>query len=237
MHPEHEDVQLMHKRISTLLDKPLEDIEAIIETATEEASEVTQAFGLPRLTIVNQNKKDIQFLEPNKKLQTSIFKEIADMQKKGTDMNLLFKMVAEGIHRGIGMDRTMFSTLMPDHTLKSRIILSQDPESNDKQLTIPLTGQAKNYFHHALEKKQPIYFSENPSLDVAVFRTIAIKELFDESAIFMMPIIIQNKPIGLFIADRCYSKRSLSENDFTAFKNFVDQANNYLSKLKKRRQS
>jgi hypothetical protein len=41
----------------------------------------------------------------------------------------------------------------------------------------------------------------------------------------VMPAIVKNKVIGLFIADRNASGRLLTETDFLAFQQFCQQAN------------
>lgn len=232
--PHHADIPMMLKRFSALLEKPVESLSETIRTATEKAAEVAHTFGLPELQ-ESATLANVCYLKPNPSLQESIFREIAELQKKETDMNVLFEMLTEGIQRGIGMDRTMFATLTAEQTLKSKIILSQDPNSNDAPLEISLLSLPKNYFHHTLECNMPLYFPENLPLDTAALRTPFILDMFGEAGVFMMPVNIQNKPIGIFTADRRFSGRLLSDDDFTVFKNFVMQANVYFTRLKRRR--
>jgi len=232
--PEHAELPLMQKRMATLLNVSTDSIEQLIDDCTQQASDVTQAFGLSAIeaTTLHTAPPIKQYLEPDLDLQNNIFKEIAEMHKKDADTNLLFEMIAEGIHRGIGMDRTIFSTLTPASTLKPRIIHAHDTDDADPK-DVPLKNQGRNYFHHALELKMPFYYQANPPLEIEALKTPLIKALFGNAPCFFMPIIVSNKPIGLFTADRKASGRPLSHADFSNFKKFVMQANLYLSKLKR----
>jgi hypothetical protein len=46
-----------------------------------------------------------------------------------------------------------------------------------------------------------------------------------------MPVVLKNKVIGLFMADRSFSKRDISQQEFIAFQQFCQQTNMGISFL------
>ena len=63
------------------------------------------------------------------------------------DITLLLEMVLEGIHRGIGMDRTLLALMTPDRSsLRTKLVLGTDRERLNEQFSFRMDqpGQIRN---------------------------------------------------------------------------------------------
>lgn len=157
-------------------------------------------------------------------LQLQILQDIATMVHGKIDVNILFETVMEGIHRGIGMDRTLFALMTPDHKiLKEKSSLGWPLSLNQQKFLIPLNSP--NLFSHAFGRNEALWVkpTEDNQLNRLFTPQVQVKIGFHEC--FLMPISLNNQAIGLFYADQSLSARKLYQQDFDSFKHFVQHAN------------
>lgn len=167
--------------------------------------------------------EEVSNILDKKQIQLQISQDIMSIISEHFDMYLLLKTVLEGIHRGIGMDRTIFSVLSNDRlTLKERLSLGWRKESLDIKVVFNVSSSPVNLFNHALSTIQA--FWAKPTEHEKLF-TLRDTNVIGKNECFMMPITSGKSPIGLIYADRWMSKEPLTEEDFIAFKYFAQQAN------------
>ncbi len=161
-------------------------------------------------------------------LQLTILREISEQLEEGSNITLLLEMVLEGIHRGIGMDRTLLALMTPDrNNLRTKLALGTDREQLSEQFSFRMDqpGQIKNLIEPqrslAIDPSQPPWDSR--------LRNDAIGEICQGEGFFISPVIVNRKLIGVFYADRAISKRSMDKASFNSFKLFVQQASMGLS--------
>ncbi|MHB1240112.1 MAG: HDOD domain-containing protein [Gammaproteobacteria bacterium] len=170
------------------------------------------------------------FPEPDPMLQLQILRELSGLLETNPDFNLLLEMVLEGVHRGIGLDRTLFALLTADRrTLKARYALGWGPEDVRERFTIDTTHRSPNIFVHTLEEGESLWVTQPPEPRLAPLLTPQVAALTGANGFFVMPIVVQNRTIGLFYADREPSGRPLDAESYTSFKHFCQQANLGLS--------
>ena len=158
-----------------------------------------------------------------KQLQFQILQDIAAILSSKIDINLLLEMVLEGIQRGVGMDRTVFSLLTPDKkSLKEKMSLGWRKSSYSQKILFNINGTPANLFASALASPQGLWL--DPTADTALY-TRRDSEVIGKNACFLMPVCSDDKPIGLVYCDRALNRQPLNEDDFNAFKHFVQQAN------------
>lgn len=164
---------------------------------------------------------------PDSRLQLSILRELnSAIEGARCDFNVIMELVLEGLYRGVGMDRVVFALMTPDRRgLKAKYALGMPDEAAIAafQFVRPATGM--NVLFETLDRQLPrlVTLAErerDPRLVPEGLATIMGIVPF-----MVAPVIINQKSIGLFLADRGLSQRPLDPDSFGDFKHFVQQAN------------
>ena len=158
-----------------------------------------------------------------KQLQFQILQEISTLMSGSININVLIETILEGIHRGVGMDRTLFLLQTADKkTLKEKFSLGWLKESYVQKISFNLTSMPVNLFYHAFHSQDGIW--AQPANDEVYFsphviNTIGLNECF------LFPILVDDEPIGLIYADRAIQQQPLSHEELNAVRHFTLQAN------------
>jgi len=181
-----------------------------------------------KLNIQQEQNGDMQ-------LQLTILGEISEHLEEGSNITLLLEMVLEGIHRGIGMDRTLFALLTPDRTgLHTKLALGKDRDQISKQFSFRMDqpGQIRNL----ITQQRGLLIDPSQSPWDKRLATDPVGELCRGQIFFISPIIVNRKIIGVFYADRAVTGRKMDKACFHSFKLFVQQASMGLSHCQSRSQ-
>lgn len=170
------------------------------------------------------------FPEPDPMLQLQILRELSALLETDPDFNLLLEMVLEGVHRGIGLDRTLFALLTADRGLvQARYALGWGGGDVRERFTFAAAPADANIFAHVLDRADPLWIQTPPQREFAPLLTARVTAVTGDGGFFAMPIVVNRRVIGLFYADRHPSGRPLDADAFTSFKHFGQQANLGLS--------
>ncbi|GAB6041341.1 HDOD domain-containing protein [Endothiovibrio diazotrophicus] len=177
-----------------------------------------------------EGESEEAYLKPDLALQLRILRELSSMMEGRPDLNLLLSMVLEGIYRGIGMDRTLFALLSPDrYFLRGKYSLGWLQKERVSNFEFQAKPPRPHLFSYALERGHPLWVPVNPPAEFAQLITPEIHRVTGGKAFFVMPIVVDGQPIGLFYADRHPSGRELDEESFASFQHFGREANLALS--------
>ncbi len=218
---------------------------AIVENLasnTTAAAEIACQFGATDAAMLLESgqKRPVEVEEVSpiidrKLLQFQISQDITSIISDQFDIYLLLKTVLEGIHRGIGMDRTIFSMLAPDkRSLKERLSLGWRKESLDNKFTFNISETPPNIFYHALHGSQAFWAKPVEHERLFTLRDINV---VGKQECFIFPVLSNKKTIGLIYADRAVGKEPLIDEDFTVFKYFSQQVNIGLSIYRMQREA
>ncbi len=218
------------KKIEKLTQQPKHVIVENLKNNTASASDIARQFGATdaaELIQSHQNESgsldDFSPVIDKKQLQFQISQDITAIISDKIDLNLLLETVLEGIHRGIGMDRTVFSLLVADkQSLKEKLSLGWRKEIYEHKVIFNVLETPVNLFFHALNGAQAFWAKPSDNAKLYTLRDINV---VGKNECFMMPIFSNKTPIGLIYADRGINKQALTEEDFSAFKYFAQQAN------------
>ena len=170
------------------------------------------------------------YKEPDTNLQLTIMQEITDVIEEKPSINIVLEMVLEGLYRGIGMDRSLFAIISKDNkTLICKYALGTDNELLSKSFKIDIS-QSTNVFNQVIHSKKAIHISADPKKIDGTLSRDTLKFL-GKPPYLIMPTIIRGKVIGVFMADRNESNRSIEDKDFLSFQQFCMQANMALTLL------
>jgi len=170
------------------------------------------------------------YQEPDTNLQLTIMQEITAVIEEKPSINIVLEMVLEGLYRGIGMDRSLFAIISKDRkTLTCKFALGADNELLSKSFKIDIS-HSKNIFNQVIHSKKAVHISADPKkIDGTLSRDTL--EYLGKPPYLIMPTIIRGKVIGVFMADRNESNRSIEDKDFLSFQQFCMQANMALTLL------
>jgi HD-like signal output (HDOD) protein len=164
---------------------------------------------------------------PDSRLQLSILRELnSAIESARCDFNVIMELVLEGLYRGVGMDRVVFALMTPDRRgLKAKYALGLPDEATIAafQFVRPATGT--NILFETLERQLPRLVTPAERERDPRLVPDGLVAIMGIVPFMVAPIIISQKSIGLFLADRGLSQRPLDPESFEDFKHFVQQAN------------
>jgi HD-like signal output (HDOD) protein len=218
------------RKIEALTKQSKQVINEKLKNNTSIAADMACHFGATDASMLIQSRlnqsvatEEASPVIDKKQLQFHISQDITSIISDQFDINLLLETVLEGIHRGIGMDRTIFSLLVADkQSLRERLSLGWRKETYEHKLIFNISEIPPNLFFHALSGTQA--FWANPSVNAKLYSLHDIN-VVGKNECFMMSVFSNKIPIGLIYADRGISREPLTQEDFNAFKYFAQQAN------------
>ncbi len=158
----------------------------------------------------------------HKQVQFEILQEISNHISGDINLNILFEMVLEGIHRGIDMDRTMFLLLSADkRSLKEKFSFGLHRQTDDDKIQIDGNGEP-NLLFQCIGSAESMW--AKPRQHAALYSR-QISALIGDSECFVIPLQTENKVIGVICCDRGIRRLPLTQDDYNVCKHFAKQAN------------
>lgn len=218
------------RKIEALTKQSIKVINEKLKNNTTTASDIACQFGATNAAMIIQNRlnQPINIQEPvqpvdKKQLQLQISQDITSIISEQFNINLLLETVLEGIHRGIGMERTIFSLLASDKQhLREKLSLGWRKDSYEDKIMFNLSETPPNLFFQAITGTHAFWAKPSDNAKLYSLRDINV---IGKNECFMMPIFSNKTPIGLIYADRGINNEPLTKEDFDAFKSFTQQAN------------
>jgi hypothetical protein len=169
---------------------------------------------------------------PDPKIQMSCLRDLSTLVTLGKgDFNMALSIILEGIYRGIGMDRVIFTLLTPDRQhLKGKYGLGW-VDGYVENFMVSANSGMLNILGYLLANRNPVWVKEKPDNNIKYLLNVELNNLTGGGPFFAMPIAIKGKAIGVIYADRSRSGRCLDEESFESFIFFGQQANMCLSAL------
>lgn len=245
-----ETKEIAHQ-LAKMSDKPVSEMRSLLHHNAREAVHIASLFGsnqaaksIPQPGNRHESDDAVEELvvedikrypEPDGMLQLKILRELSMLLEKSGDFNLVMELVLEGMYRGIGLDRTLFALLTPDKKgIRAKYALGEKSEQLTNRFHFTRTQRA-NIFFELLDKQSCLLadVKKNPQLESVI--TDSVTGVIGKIPFLVCPIVINNRAIGLFYADRGLSGRELDEESYESFKHFAKQANMGLSLLTSRR--
>jgi len=217
-------------KLAGMTGKTTDELSERIEKSTRQAIQIARQFGANDasrfigggLAVARVADEEADAKPDKKQLQIQILQDISSHISGAIDLNVLFQMVLEGIHRGVEMDRTLFMLLTPDkHTLKEKFSLGWQKPVGGEKIQVHNSEAQANLLFGALNQSEGVwqYPDQQPTL-----YTAQIVERIGRHPCFVFPVHAENKAIGLIYCDRSINGLPLSGEDFTAAKHFAKQA-------------
>lgn len=173
-------------------------------------------------------------LKADPQLQLNILRELSNALVEKLDVNTVFQMVLEGMHRGIGLERVVVAFIQQGE-VKARYALGEGTESWRKQFVFPIDAKQDNIFTRAIEAGEPQWINRWRDDSSGRLYSRDMHRLIGCHAALLSVVSIGSRDVALFYADRCGSRGRLDRDQFASFRHFVMQTQLSLQLLTQKR--
>lgn len=171
-----------------------------------------------------ETETQVQFARPDPAFQLEMLQKLSEQQQDPPDLNALMLTVMEGIHRGIGMDRTVFGLLTPRRDrLLAKYALGESVAELKAAFNFALSPDINALLYRVVREHETVYMTKDAPHHLRMLIGGRFSEFCGESDFMVQPVLIADKPIGVLYADRHPSGRAIEASDFRGFRQFGKQ--------------
>jgi HD-like signal output (HDOD) protein len=222
--------------IGDFLGMSTKDVNKLIRENTDEATQMAKDYGLEYYARLlaqppyvdaskggGEAEGDQPFSLPDPVLQLKLLTELSALKTdQSFNINMFLSTLLEGISRGIGMDRALFSVIEKRQVV-GRYGVGWDPRDVER-FVCGVDTPMPTIFNHVAEKRAPVWVDGKRG-GMGRYLTREVRAVMPTSHFFIMPLIVNSIVIGLILADRYLSGRALDEASFNSFQFFNQTAN------------
>lgn len=218
----------------------LEAVRTMIENGADKAAGVAITYGANKIChLIPSTTEKIAPLEEDKtmkadpQLQLDVLREMGAMVEQMVDVNTLFQMVVEGIHRGIGLERVCICLVDPKVTkMQAKYVLGEKTDEWRSDFNFPIKSEQDNLFAHCIHSRTSIWLRKNTSQPFNYLLNKKIERLIDTSNCLISAVYAGSRPIGIIVADRGRKKSTVIDKEqHESFKHFSQQTSMSLALL------
>ncbi|MCK4866097.1 MAG: HDOD domain-containing protein [Gammaproteobacteria bacterium] len=169
-------------------------------------------------------------LIPQLLLLREAVQQITNFSPKDVSSDEFIQHVVAAMHDGVGLNRVVFclyneeEKVLQGHILKGA---ENDPVFNRFQIKL----DNSDIFSHLILKPQAVLMNESTRAKFWPLVTSDFQKLIGTNSFIAMSIFINNKPFGLFYADRHTSICQIEERSYSYFKTLCTHATKVLEQL------
>lgn len=200
----------------------------------EKAAEVALQFGAVQVCPLIPGKNHIpveaegkthtaKILKADAQLQLNILRELSAVAADNGDVNTLFQMVVEGMHRGIGIERVAIA-FIHKHRCKAKYVLGEGTDAWRQQFDFDVGPYSENIFVHAIESDSAVWLDNGFISEHRKCYSKDIVQLLGEKPCFIAAIRLNGRTPALFYADRSDYGGNFTQEQYEAFRHFASQA-------------
>jgi hypothetical protein len=202
------------------------------QESAERAAEIALHYGAAEVCplIPGKNCKapaakspSVKMLRGDAQLQLSILRELTTATAEKADVNTIFQMVIEGMHRGIGLERVAVAFIQ-QHQVTAKYVLGDGTEGWRKAFAFDVGPYSDNIFSTAIAKPSAIWLDAAYISQHWHLYSPDIQRVLGAMPSFMYVLRVGDRTPGLFYADRGESGGALSKDQFESFRHFASQA-------------
>ncbi|GAA5316593.1 MAG: hypothetical protein AseanaTS_17970 [Candidatus Pelagadaptatus aseana] len=238
---ESPDAMEATKRISRFSGLSLADTKKSILDAADEASSVALTYGAARVCHLIPGRKvsdgvefsdeGFQPMQADPQLQLNILRELSNALMENLDVNAIFQMVLEGLHRGVGLERVALCFIHNDR-IQAKFVLGEGTESWRKEFDFSVSRLDENLFTRAMRTKGPLWINmQSADAPKHLFSPEIKAVMGGEFSGLISGIFIGSRCIAMFYADRWKLESQISEEQFQSFRHFMLQTQMSLQML------
>lgn len=235
----------IQKQVAEWMDKPLDFIIARTHMiAAEIAREIPQydtrppARDLPLIIRLEEVEKEEAAsheaaaicLVPRLEILKDAVKEMTKFSPRETEAEDLLHHIVSAMHDGIGLNRVVFARYnAEENCLQGQVIkgAENDPLFNRFQISL----QETNLFTHLLDKPQAVLVNQQSRAKFWPLVPGEFQKIISTNSFVAMSVFNQDKPYGIFYADRHSPNCQIESRSYNYFKTLVTHTSKVLQQL------
>lgn len=234
----------------TFTGKNRDDCLALIQNSSEKAAEVAVHYGasqvcgyLPTRVAVDSmssagpEQGPGKVLRSDAQLQLNILRELSTAAAEKADVNTLFQIVIEGMHRGIGLERVVIA-FINNRRARAKYALGEGAEHWRKEFDFDVSPTEYNIFTHAIRNGGTTWIDQVFMNKHDSFFTPDIVRVVGKNPSLIYVVEVGERTPALFYADRNNLGGVIGKDQVESFRHFAAQTQislNMLSHLKQQK--
>lgn len=232
--------------VSTIIDEiasvsgiPMQPLQSMLQVAAKEAASTASSFGADRASSVIPvpnfgdeemdeqqpiEVEEFEVLEADPLVQLQALQDISSIMEARGDVTLLMSTTLEAMRHGLGLDRVVFAmTNDRRDKLTAKLVLGADQKQLLQEFVFDIPRTDSSLFFQVFENNKSYWMSSTREAMVAGFDIDPLMEVVGDTPFFLGPIVVDQKPIGVFYGDMKKTERELDRKLFQSFKQLVLQ--------------
>ena len=160
----------------------------------------------------------------NSNIMLSVLHELTTLMTQKAHINVVFNKVLEGMHRGVGFDRSMLILLTPDHKhYQGRMAVGHDATAlKDFFAKMPVNTGSDLFSKLIMEGTEVLV----PDIHQGGWRNMLPPnfETLGTNSFLLASIRVRGRPVGLFYGDKFRGRSPINADDHRGFMQLVAQA-------------
>ncbi len=222
------------QKVAAFTGGSLAETRKLVNGASDEAGSVALDYGAKKVCHLipsqqdiakeeKQEAQDVQVLEADPNLQLKVLRDLANSVAEHVDINTVFQMALEGMHRGIGLERVVLA-FFRNNKIKTKYVLGQYTEGWRDKFAFDVGEGKKNIFTESLHRPQPLWLDEQFIKSHQDAYSPEVMEVIGQHPAFIGVLRINNRNAALFYADRGTTGERLKNEQYESFKHFLSQS-------------
>jgi len=211
-----------------------------VKQGADLAGEVAKNYGVPEACplipkslenyVMNRKPSFSQAMKGDANVQLNVLRDLGRAVEDGLDVNKLFHLVIEGMHKGIGLERVCIGLLI-GHNLVGKYMLGDGTEKWHGAFSFDVGPFSENLFTHTMAKDGTHWFTQDDVESKKHWYTSEVIAVVGKHPAFTHLLEIDGRKAALFYADRADFGGELDQDKFEIFKHFAEQAQMALNNI------
>jgi len=170
---------------------------------------------------------------PNDSVQLEALKELGALMAGPANLNQIISTAMEGIHRGIGLDRTITALLSPDRkSLSTRLSLGHDNAQWGPTFRLELRSETGLLDDCVLNRRA--HRVSDLEDDTSRTSAGALGKFCPQGDFMIAPIVVADRCIGVLYSDRATQQTPINQSEFASFCHFAQQMGMCITNMSKK---
>jgi HD-like signal output (HDOD) protein len=208
---------------------------ALAQESAERSAEVALHYGAPQACPLipgkavatkkesTKSSMEHKIMRPDAQLQLNILRELTTASSEHADVNTIFQMVIEGMHRGVGIERVAVAFIQ-HHAAKAKYVLGEGTEDWRRGFDFDVGPYTENIFTHAIEAGGATWIDADFVEKKRTLYSADIIAILGRRPAFIYALEVSGRTPAIFYADRYDFGGKLSKEQFESFRHFASQA-------------
>jgi HD-like signal output (HDOD) protein len=227
-------------KISKFSGVSVADVKKSVMDTADEAVNTAITYGAAKIChlipsrnnkgTITQENRSLKPLKADPQLQLNILRELSNALMEKLDVNSIFQMVLEGLHRGIGLERVALA-FVSNKSASAKYILGQGTDEWRQKFNFSLGPMDDNIFTKAIKIKEPMWFKKSDLTQLKYLYSEEIINILGCRPSFVAGVFLNERCIAIFYADRWQYGGELTDEQFQSFRHFILQTQMSLQML------